>query len=35
MAGVIALFVDKRRDKKVEMIETGSKSIEAPTSIKE
>lgn len=35
MAGIIAVFVDKRRDKKLEMIETGSMSIEAPTSIKE
>ena len=35
MAGVIALFVDKKRDKKLEMVETGSISIDAPTSIKE
>jgi sec-independent protein translocase protein TatC len=35
MAGIIAVFVDKRRDKKQEMVETGSKTIEAPTSIKE
>jgi sec-independent protein translocase protein TatC len=35
MAGLIAVFVDKRRDKKLEMVETGSMSIDAPTSIKE
>ena len=35
MAGVIALFVDKRRDKKQEMVETAGMAIEAPTSIKE
>jgi hypothetical protein len=35
MAGIIAVFVDKRRDKKLEMVETASMSIEAPTSIKE
>lgn len=35
MAGLIAVLVDRRRDKKQEFIETGSTEIEAPTSIKE
>jgi sec-independent protein translocase protein TatC len=35
MAGGIAVLVDKRRDKKQELIETGSMAIEAPTPIKE
>jgi sec-independent protein translocase protein TatC len=35
MAGFIAVLVDRRRDKKADSIETGSASIEAPTSIKE
>jgi len=35
MAGLIALLVDKRRDKQQEAIETGSTRIEAPTSIKD
>ena len=35
MAGGIAILVDKRRDKKQELIETGSMAIEAPTPIKE
>jgi sec-independent protein translocase protein TatC len=35
MAGIIAVFIDKKRDKKQELVETGSKTIEAPTSIKE
>ena len=35
MAGIIAVFVDKRRDKKQEMVETAGMAIEAPTSIKE
>ena len=35
MAGLIAVLVDRKRDKKQEFIETGSTEIEAPTSIKE
>jgi len=35
MAGLIAVLVDRRRDKKIDSIETSSSSIEAPTSIKE
>jgi len=35
MAGGIAVLVDKRRDKKQELVETGSMSIEAPTPIQE
>jgi sec-independent protein translocase protein TatC len=35
MAGGIAVLVDKRRDKKQELIETGSMAIEAPTTIQE
>jgi hypothetical protein len=35
MAGLIAVLVDRRRDKKIGSIETSSSSIEAPTSIKE
>jgi hypothetical protein len=35
MAGIIAVFVDRRRDKKQEMVETGSMAIDAPTSIKD
>ncbi|MEY3994912.1 MAG: hypothetical protein RL690_308 [Actinomycetota bacterium] len=35
MAGLIAVVVDRRRDKKAISVETGSAGIEAPTSIKE
>ena len=35
MAGLIAIQVDKKRDKKQLAIETGSMKIEAPTSIKD
>jgi sec-independent protein translocase protein TatC len=35
MAGGIAVLVDKQRDKKQLLIETGSMAIEAPTSIKD
>ena len=35
MAGLIAVLVDRRRDKKADSVETGSAGIEAPTSIKE
>ena len=34
-AGGIAVLVDKRRDKKQELVETGSMAIEAPTPIQE
>lgn len=33
MAGFIAVFVDRARDKRVDKIEVGSSSIESPTSI--
>jgi sec-independent protein translocase protein TatC len=35
MAGGIALLVDRKRDKKIESLETGSTRIEAPTPITE
>ena len=35
MAGLIAVVVDRRRDKKADSVETGSSAIGAPTSIKE
>ena len=35
MAGGIALLVDKRRDKRMASVETGTSSIEAPTPIEE
>jgi sec-independent protein translocase protein TatC len=35
MAGLIAVLVDRRRDKKADSVETGSSAIEPATSIKE
>jgi sec-independent protein translocase protein TatC len=35
MAGLLAVLVDRRRDKKADSVETGSSGIAAPTSIKE
>jgi len=35
MAGLLAVLVDRRRDKKADSLETGSSEIAAPTSIKE
>ena len=35
MAGGIALLVDRRRDKRMASVETGTSSIEAPTPIEE
>jgi sec-independent protein translocase protein TatC len=35
MAGLLALLVDRRRDKKAVSVETGGSAIEAPTPIQE